>query len=221
MAWSFYIGKAEGQCYTCKYTEEKKGSHIYKYGCRCAVKADLLCFAFIVTKNKEAIFYIPNRHHLECTFSIITTKWSESQTICPVSQRTWELAHGSKSVKIPADAKATISMATGYCSIGSKSNSWRLLLASLTFPWMQGFVTAEVLSQQQHGKVGRSLSVVSVSLFFFKLLLYVADLQPNCTGRHLFLSFPECLHSLCYFERITTYCRRTVRFSAVQRVLLF
>lgn len=41
---------------------------------------------------------------------------------------------------------------------------------------MQGFVTAEVLSQQQHGKVGRSLSVVSVSLFFknyyYMLLTY-------------------------------------------------
>lgn len=34
----------------------------------------------------------------------------------------------SKFARIPADARATISIATGYCRIGSKSNSWRLLL---------------------------------------------------------------------------------------------
>lgn len=37
-------------------------------------------------------------------------------------------AHSSESVKITVDAETTISMATGYCSIRSKSNSWRLLL---------------------------------------------------------------------------------------------
>lgn len=79
------------------------------------------------TIENKAISNIPNRQYCECTFVINTIILRESQTTCRISQKTLASAHSSKSVKIPADAKATISMATGYCSIRSKSNSWRLL----------------------------------------------------------------------------------------------
>lgn len=82
-------------------------------------------------------------------------------------------ARGSKSVKIPADAKAAISIATRYCSIKSKSDPSKLLSPLCPPPPKNASVVMlEALSQQQIQSVGSSgcLSVVLLSLFYYMLL---------------------------------------------------
>lgn len=137
-AWHFYIGEAlayflqhyTAHVYANTAEEEKVPPSPYKYGCRCDLNQ----------LNSAAvceISFLCKWHYIKELFSVQAALWMHS--LLDHNQMKWVTdnmqdqtenlasAHSSKSAKIPADAKATISMATGYCSIRSKSNSWRLL----------------------------------------------------------------------------------------------
>lgn len=79
-----------------------------------------LCFFFFYTLKSKLFCNPANREQRKCTFLFIAIRLNESET-------NLALARSLKSVRIPADARASISIATGYYSIRSKSDSWRLL----------------------------------------------------------------------------------------------
>lgn len=126
----------------------------------------------------KAIFNILNRQHNKCTFSLITIKWSESETICR---------------KLGVSTQLQICKDSYRCQ-SHYLHGYRILqhqvqitfleapLASLSFTWMHWLWLRKPWVNNNTGEMAAAVASVLPRLAFFKIICCWPATKLHCSA---------------------------------------